>query len=398
MNDNSNKPKGREIQTAFFKAYEFGGVFHSCIDWMRERYDLGYKSSPEDEQMPKEELSDRWRRYYDVEMPQIIADNMEAFDSSVIDGFESTLINEIATVLDELTGKPRERYIYSLLKPFKELSDIFHPEAELKRLRGEVENVDGIEDCQRELAYWEACNPDEQLHNVNGEPSSTPKEQAEACKKMIARYEYQIKRVNELENRYLEILNNADPHSKLSVETNLCILFDKACRFANRLDALLLERGINLLWYQQESGIYLKSHREITDVSYYIGSDELTAKYIAEAGPNLIKDQQTNDTTEKHPRQLPSELDTPEANKYFARAVAADMMQRTDSGGKWKTAQARLGYFCNRVFPPPRPIAALERYFGVTKLSAAITQAYVEPKRADVKKWRAEIDRKIFFD
>lgn len=95
---------------------------------------------------------------------------------------------------------------------------------------------------------------------------------------------------------------------------------------------------------------------------------------------------------------LPSELDTPEANKYFARAVALGMMKRTDTGGKWLTAVARLGYVCSKIFPQPRPIAALEKYFGVTKLSASITQASIEAVRADVKKWRAEIDTKIFTD
>lgn len=95
---------------------------------------------------------------------------------------------------------------------------------------------------------------------------------------------------------------------------------------------------------------------------------------------------------------LPSELDTPEANKYFARAVGMGMMERTDTGGKWLTAVARLGYVCRRIFPQPRPIAALEKYFGVTKLSTAITNAGLEAVRADVKKWRVEIDAKIFYD
>ena len=97
-------------------------------------------------------------------------------------------------------------------------------------------------------------------------------------------------------------------------------------------------------------------------------------------------------------RRLPSELDTPEANKYFARAEAVGMMERTDMGGKWKSAAARLGYVCCKIFPQPRPIAALEKYFGVTKLSASITQAGFDAIRADVKKWRAEIDSKIFYD
>ncbi len=95
---------------------------------------------------------------------------------------------------------------------------------------------------------------------------------------------------------------------------------------------------------------------------------------------------------------LPSELDTDRAKKYFARAVEVGYMSTTGNAAQWHTAVARLGYLCNKIYPQPRPIASLERYFGVTKLSAAITQASYEAKRADVKKWRAEIDSKIFFD
>ena len=95
---------------------------------------------------------------------------------------------------------------------------------------------------------------------------------------------------------------------------------------------------------------------------------------------------------------LPEELATPEAIKYLARAEELGMMERTDTGGKWKLKQVCLGYICSKVFQQPRPISALEKYFGVTKLSASITQASIEPTRADVKKWRADIDKTIFFD
>jgi len=95
---------------------------------------------------------------------------------------------------------------------------------------------------------------------------------------------------------------------------------------------------------------------------------------------------------------LPSELDTDRARVYFTRAVEVGYMINNGTTAKWLTAVARLGYLCNKIYPQPRPIASLEKYFGVTKLSAAITQASYEAKRADVKKWRAEIDSKIFFD
>ncbi len=32
----------KSIETPFFKAFEFGQVVHNCIDYIREKYDLGY--------------------------------------------------------------------------------------------------------------------------------------------------------------------------------------------------------------------------------------------------------------------------------------------------------------------------------------------------------------------
>ena len=91
---------------------------------------------------------------------------------------------------------------------------------------------------------------------------------------------------------------------------------------------------------------------------------------------------------------LPFELCTEETEKYFLRAEEAGYMD----GHKWLKSQVQLGYFCIKVFAQPRPINALEEFFGIKKLSASITQAECEPKRADVKKWRDAMDKAIFYD
>lgn len=94
-------------------------------------------------------------------------------------------------------------------------------------------------------------------------------------------------------------------------------------------------------------------------------------------------------------QELPTEIDTEQARKYFARAVEAGLMSEQYL---WRGTKAQLGYFCSKVFEQPRPITALEHFFGVKNLAASITQASYEPKRADVNKWRAKLDRTIFFD
>lgn len=91
---------------------------------------------------------------------------------------------------------------------------------------------------------------------------------------------------------------------------------------------------------------------------------------------------------------LPFELNTEEARKYFPRAEKAGYI----NGHKWIGRNVRLAYFCSKVYDNPRPINALEDYFGVKKLSASISQAELEPKRSDVIEWRKKIDDSIFYD
>lgn len=102
-------------------------------------------------------------------------------------------------------------------------------------------------------------------------------------------------------------------------------------------------------------------------------------------------------------RDLPTELDTEAARKYFKRAKEAGFMEEVGGRCKWKfggnMGKIRLGYFLSKVYEPPRPINDLEVYFGVKKLSADISHVENdEVKSNSVKKWRAEIDRQVFYD
>lgn len=281
----------KTIEKKFFKAFELGGVVDMCFDWMRQKYDLGFKASKEDEEQPPQELPEEWRHYYDEELPQIINELTDAFDGSVINYTDSPLMDEIANNLDSLTGRNRDVYIFSLLKPFKKYSDTIHPTAVIKELNGEIDGVVGIKDYERDLEMWENLPADEQIEDVNGRLCSTPKEQADACRRFIQDYKFRIERVNYVANRYRDLLlrpeDGAACMQKGTVEHCMSHFFFVIPQFANLLDALLLERGINLLWYQRECGIYLKSYRCVTDVDYYVGGIELAYRYINEALPKL---------------------------------------------------------------------------------------------------------------
>lgn len=270
----------KTIEKEFFKAFELGGVVHMCFDWMRQKYDLGFKLSKEDEQKQPQKLPEEWQHYYDVELPQKINELTAAFDNSVIDYTDSPLMDEIANNIDNLTDRNRDVYIFSLLRPFKEYSDTIHPKAIIKGW-----NV-AMKDCERDLEMWQNLPADEQIEDVNGRLCSTPKEQADACLLFIRDCKFQIERANYVANKYRHLLR-VTCMQKGTVEHCMRHFFFIILNFANRLDALLLERGINLLWYQRECGIYLKSNRSVTDVDFYVGSIELACKYIEEALPKL---------------------------------------------------------------------------------------------------------------
>lgn len=398
----------KTIEKKFFKTFESGGTLHKCFDWMQEKYDLGFKLNKEDESKPKKVLSTKWQQFYDDILPKLIREETEAFDYSVIENTDNPLIDEIANNLDECKNDmQRDRYIFSLLTPFKEYSDKFNPIAEIKELKGEVNGICGIKDFERNLAMWENMPESEPIKNINGEPAGTPKEQAKACKEFIEEYKNRIERAEFLANKYRELIdgssNNERWLQKGTVENCMSTLHFYLLMFARRLDALLLKRGINILWYQNECGIYLFERRDITAIEYEIGSYKLARKYIDEALPKYpVHKQGKNTETAENEITLPSELDTEKARKCFAKAIKAGYMRKNDNGYKWlfggNKGQARLGYFCNKVFVQPRPINKLESLFSVQKLSASITSADYEAKRADVKKWRNEINNNIFND
>ena len=196
----------KAVEKEFFKAFESGGVVNLCFDWMRQKYDLGFKFDKEDEAQPQKSLSDDWQTYYDEKLPGKINELKESFNYSVIRYAESSLIDEIANNIETLADGALDRYIFTLLKPFKEFSDNIHPEAIIKQLKGEVNGICGIKDFEENLKHWEKAQPDEQLFNVNGEKAGTPKEQADACREFIEEHKYRIERVNYVASRYIDII------------------------------------------------------------------------------------------------------------------------------------------------------------------------------------------------
>jgi hypothetical protein len=383
--------KEKEIENKFFKAFMFGGVMHSCFDWLQHKYNLGFYISKEDEEKPQKPESKDWQNFYDVIMPEKIKEMAEAFDDSVIMNAESPLIDEIGNNLNGLNAKECERYIYSLLTPFKEYSDNIHPYEVIKELKGNVVGIMGIKDNERDLKIWESMPQDEQLYDINGQPSGTPREQVEACKHFIKEYKYRIERAEYKSKKYYEIVNCINEES--TVEKYFELLFSVVCQYATRLDALLLERGINLMWYQEQSGIYILTHRDITQLEWYLGSYKLARMYIEEAIPKTETPQNLDKEISKN--DLPSRLTKDEA-LYYNKAIEKGFAKENDNGYKWlynKGSKASLAYFLYKIFNPNGmgkiPFKRLDMLWGVKRLDSALSQV-IDAKNP--QRWRTQID------
>lgn len=383
--------KEKEIENKFFKAFMFGGVMHSCFDWLQHKYNLGFYISKEDEEKPQKPESKDWQNFYDVIMPEKIKEMAEAFDDSVIMNAESPLIDEIGNNLNGLNAKECERYIYSLLTPFKEYSDNIHPYEVIKELKGNVVGIMGIKDNERDLKIWESMPQDEQLYDINGQPSGTPREQVEACKHFIKEYKYRIERAEYKSKKYYEIVNCINEES--TVEKYFELLFSVVCQYATRLDALLLERGINLMWYQEQSGIYILTHRDITQLEWYLGSYKLARMYIEEAIPKTETPQNLDKEISKN--DLPSRLTKDEA-LYYNKAIEKGFAKENDNGYKWlynKGSKASLAYFLYKIFSPNGmgqiPFKRLDMLWGVKRLDSALTQTL---NAKHTQQWRTQID------
>lgn len=362
----------KTIETKFFEAFKCGGVVDKCIDWMRYTYNLPpmnpRASTKEKEETPEQkEGKKKWDKYYRETLPKEILEATEAFDDSVIRYMDSPLMDEIEANLNDCqTDAQRERYLFSLLKPFGEspvgcgLARVYEPFAEV------ADHKERIAKYEKDRAFWQSMPEDEQLQDLNGKPSGTPKEQIKAIDWFIEESKEQIKWVWHVHNEFCRLTGRFEDGAKRmqkgTIEHCLSEFRSVKIMFANRLDALLLTYGIDLLRLQRESGLYLKGqYRQITDIACYIGSMELAQRYI-DALPKEPKPEQGNNgqtmdaqSLTPEPQQielkdlLPKKLKADEAVEVFQNAIDAQLITNSPEGLKWNDTKQLLAYFATKV-------------------------------------------------
>lgn len=104
----------------------------------------------------------------------------------------------------------------------------------------------------------------------------TNQQETERC---IFRLLTPFKRLADMLNdsKFVELLNSNSTDDVVCVLVNMTRAF---YTYANRLYAMLIQHGIDLMQYQQRANIYLKRQWSVADIELYIGSKELAEYYL----------------------------------------------------------------------------------------------------------------------
>ncbi len=329
----------KSIERAFFKAFQQGGVFEVCSGWIQSEYKLNYSYTTDN-------MHPEVARMHNEIHPQFIKEETALFDSSVIEYLDSPLMDEIESNINECrTEQDRVRYIYSLLAPFKIYSDKFIPLRVVKQLQNRKE------ECSKAIEYW----------TKNAAWRKDAEEQIGANEESITNSDRDIERTTYISEQ-LRVLAHKTCDTN-SIESYFNAFVDIIYKYANRLDALLLTYGIDLLKIQDECHIYILEQRDVFVLSQYIGSMELAQKYVSKMPTKQLI--------------LPNAIDTPLAQKIFPRAIEAGYMKQTDFGCKWdtnKNSVSLLAYMLDMVYSGNFRETELNVYFGVKKLSKTLNQ------------------------
>ena len=185
------------------------------------------------------------------------------------------VLSEIAENLDECqTAKQVELYVIDLLRHFKDYSDRFHPE---RLIKVQEENIKAYQN-KSEMVLRRMC-------------------------------EKEIERLKDRKSKYYDLCFTEKRLrvAKDTAEDFLIKWIDIIIYFSKRFDALLLERGFDLLQYQDKICVYLiRQDRIEIDTDYeYLGGIERARKLIQETKRNNKSEEQVH-TENKSNKKEPS--------------------------------------------------------------------------------------------
>lgn len=243
------------IEREFFKAFEPNGVVSNCIDYILFKNGFAEYSLWSNESLVAD-LSNR------------ILQARENFDETIIVD-NNSLMDEIEVNINECSDSLQlDKYIYTILIPFKELSNVYYPEALINHkeidIKWQSTQIEEMQDLENPKSKF-----DVELHN------RTIVNHREEIEKYVARKTLFSNLTNEIW---------ADSESKIDMAIKECFAYFQkiASTYADKLYVLLLWRKIDLKLYQNEYDIYLKTGWSIYDIYKYTGTIDIAKKLIAD--------------------------------------------------------------------------------------------------------------------
>lgn len=351
------------LESKFLNAFKFGGVVDGCIDWIKAEYNLpsitfdgiNFEAVKPVEAVDGETKKQqaKWQNIHDIKEPQQIEEKTKGFADWFKDRWQA-LFAEIQENLEGCkTDAEKDRYLESLLTPFIETQGAFSAKADIEQAKAETTLL------KRDLPI---------LNDADRKQSQI----------LIAHLYKQADGAAYLAKRYKDIMMEANG----KVERCLGYFWGIRQQYTNRLAALLLSYGINLLRLQDVTGAYLTNDIDLTAIcnySPYNGSFKLAQRDFERLHTGG-KPQQTETGL-----YLPVELqkykeavDTPKAKICFAVAISKGLIEQTERGYRKCNgiSKAQLAYFLQNVYVDARnggifPDTALNKLFGETGLKQA---------------------------
>lgn len=260
-------PENRKIEDEFINT--FSGPAHECMVWIRDEYNIPYirphkpyfKQQVQVQQQQGQPLTEgqlMWKRHHDIVIPRYVRWEFEDYNNDVLLYVDGGLMEEIENNLRSFKDKEEQiRYIISLLVPFKEFADAFHPMGRIKQREREIEMH------KKAIEAWKEVKEGE-IDSRTGKPWN-PAEHIAACKQMIEHCHEDIAYWNEVADKFFDIVQKVSSKDKGTMEYYLSVFWENMITFARRLASLLLTFHIKLMDIQKKSGIYLLWRIDLTD-------------------------------------------------------------------------------------------------------------------------------------
>lgn len=304
-------PRDMVLQKTFADLYLQGGA-HTCLQWFRYEYDLPPMPN---RRLPhttmKETLHGEMLTYHQLEEPTIAKEALEDFDEDILLSNDRPLMQEIVSNLRKRSSEAdRERYLLSLLAPFRDFANAFCPKSRIQDAEREIRHIGD------ERARWTAEL--EKAGDSSSKEYADAKEQLHACDEMEQLLRSGIDHYNNVANRLYWYAQHGLTRSCTEEEDpdmclNLGYWLDMMQLFARELASLALSYGFDLKELQEKSGVYLLP--KVMNIDYvdysYITSFEQARRMLEEIHNRHAADALPDPTPAKRKsRQRPTDAKT----------------------------------------------------------------------------------------